>query len=194
MKYLKMLGLAVIAASAFMAFVGAGTASATICTTDVNGGICPTGWQVDKLELSQVGSGVLETTPGSTLITCTGADITVNSATAGATRAPVSTLDFTECNTTPKVLANGEIEVNSKDEVRSIGGKITATLFGVSCEYGTGEGTTLGNLTTGHEPHVDVNAVISKVGGGFLCPASTRWTTTFVVTNHTELYGASGVS
>jgi len=53
MKYLKILGLAAVSAAALMAFVGAGTASATVlCTTEgiKNGGVtgttCPEGWAV----------------------------------------------------------------------------------------------------------------------------------------------------
>jgi hypothetical protein len=52
MKYLKMLGLAAVAAAALMAFAGAGTASADeLCTENENlENMCPAGKLITSVE------------------------------------------------------------------------------------------------------------------------------------------------
>lgn len=66
MKYAKMLGLAVVAAMALMAFVGAGTASATLCKVNESpcaaGNQYPTHTTVKAHSSSAVLSGSLEVT------------------------------------------------------------------------------------------------------------------------------------
>lgn len=74
MKYLKMLGLAAVAAAALMAFVGAGTASAkegVLCSTTSNP--CNSKWAAGTvIDFSLKGSAVWTNAEnGETLETCT---------------------------------------------------------------------------------------------------------------------------
>jgi len=190
MKYLKLLGLAAVAATALIAFVGAGTASAvTLCTTDEPGTTTCTGsaWKVTHIEASQIGSGVLEDTSGNTLITCTTSSMTAGPmSTGGGAGTPstgsVTALSFSNCNSTPVVLKKGTLSVNSSRQFISNGGEITASLFGVSCNYATSN-TVLGTGVQGSDT-LTINAVIKRSAGGFLCPETTKWTATFTITNH----------
>jgi hypothetical protein len=61
-------------------------------------------------------------------------------------------------------------------------------IFGVSCTYGAGTSTDVGVLTGGASPTLKVNAIIKKTAGGFICPAETRWTGEYKVTEPTPLY------
>jgi len=75
MRYVKMFGLAALAATALMALVGVGTASATkgvACSTATNP--CTSRWAVPTafdLSLTPGGSSQFRSTSGTTLTTCT---------------------------------------------------------------------------------------------------------------------------
>lgn len=77
MNYLKMLGLAAVAVAALTAFLGAGTASATvICKTEPTAGVCPEGWDYSagtkgKASLEKGTTAILRSTAGSIEDTCT---------------------------------------------------------------------------------------------------------------------------
>jgi hypothetical protein len=199
MKYLKFIGLAAIAAIALMAFAGAGTASATeICT--MNTFPCPAGSQISTLELSKDPntSPVFETTEGSIQGTCTGITasgaVTQGDATHTAV-VPQVTLGFTGCTNTTVVNNAAACEY----EFHGISGSVNATVttrgctfsvnLGVNCYYGGGGGITLGTLVGGTTKTLTVNTVIEKIdGSSFLCPQTTRWTASYMVTNHSAVY------
>jgi hypothetical protein len=108
MKYLKMLGLAAVAASALMAFVGAGSASATaLCSALPTGSplACPAGTVLAKgakILGKSTKSGVLTTSSGT--ITCTSSHFEDELTSAAASGADLSdkvlSLTFTGCTTT----------------------------------------------------------------------------------------------
>lgn len=188
MKHLKMFVLAAIAALGLMALGGAGTASATTLFTDPAHTIhYPAG---TELHLTLVPGTSFRQTPG----TCT--QSTIKAATTNTTgtviSATVSVFDHGVCNETTDTVANGSLEIKftsgSNGEVTGKGNSLTSTIFGGSCTYGTGSGTKLGTLTGGSEPVLAINATVSKVAGGFLCPSTTGWHGEFFITSPHAVY------
>lgn len=195
MKYLKMLGLAAIAASALMAFIGAGTASATIlCETNVTSG-CGNAWDVvsgSELDFSLESgtSALLKETPfpggfGGTIATCT--ESTSKGTTSNTSGTSVSgsldeTLDanghpkgltFGNCTNTVTVIKAGSLSVTNSagtknGAVSSTGAKVTIVAFGLNCIYET-NGTSIGTITgnASAAPTFDIKAVIPSTNG---CP------------------------
>jgi hypothetical protein len=210
MRTLKMLGLAAIAALGLMAFVGAGTASAaTTCKTKPNAANeCPAGWHypigtISHMTLKAGTSANLTNTAGETIVTCTESTIKTHSTTTGGLNQPVKKAITvatwgsvaTPCTTTTDTTALGELQVEATSggngTVSGSGSKVTVNFAGVSCVYGTGAGTTIGTVTGGEPATVDVNAVVNKQEGGFLCPTTTLWKATYVVTEPKPLWIAN---
>lgn len=207
MKYLKMLGLAAVAAAALTAFVGAGTAMAengVICSTNTNP--CTSKWAVGtKLDwsLKSGTSAKLTTTGGTTLNTCSYStveqEITANPNATGTAEGPNKKVDWetatTKCAATPTTTlvlgggkitgitgtVNGNLIATSKIEVTN---NLPET-FGGSCNYGVEAGTAIGTVTGGTAPEFHANAVAKKLNGGFLCPETTKWVATYVLTSPT---------
>ncbi len=188
MKYLKMLGLAAVAALALAAF-GAGTASAT----ELYKGATTAGVGTEIVSTLQTGSSaLLKDTLGGANDTCTSSEVkgTIESAGSSTTHpsGKISSLTFGGCSHTTTVLANGSLEIKhiaatTNGTVISKGARVTvkSTIFGVSCVANTGEGTTIGTLTgkTSGNAVMDINGVITLENG---CGDST-WTGTYLVTS-----------
>jgi hypothetical protein len=201
MKHLKMLGLAAIAALGLMAFVGAGTASATTLATDVAGTIHYEAGTVIHSTLKPETSALLETTGGAEIATCTGSTVqgkledpvveTAGKKFVSGTwiTGAIEKLTWEGCNQTTDNVNLGSLEImqigtEDRGEVRSKGSNVTLGVFGVSCTYGTGEGTILGNISGGEAPVLTINAILARSAGNtLLCPASGRWTATYIVTS-----------
>jgi hypothetical protein len=200
MKYLKMLGLAVVAAAALMAFVGAGTASAT---TLAIGGVAQNKAVTLEATLLPGTSALLKDEFGTTTDTCLSSTVegtTENRVSPETTRftgavvgGKINTLDFTQCTHTTTVLAPGSLHVTwisgtDNGTVTSIGAEVTvqSTFFGASAVCKTGEGTDIGTLTgktlTTEHAIMDINA---KINCGIL--GSSSWTGTYKVTSPTGL-------
>lgn len=223
MKYLKIFGLAAIAAMALMAFVGAGSASATVLCEITpteeglpNEGECPEEFAVDEIEASLTGTAILETTSGSpptVLDTCTVGRVKSHTTTKGSTTetatGPIDELFWGEvtkgCTKTTDTLANesepkfGELEIHSIGDTHN--GTVTAknakvtvnTIFG-SCVYGTGAELDLGILKGGSPATLEINTTVKKQpGGNAACPAETRWTANYAVTGPGSLWVATGI-
>lgn len=201
MKYLKMLGLAAVAAMAFMAFVGSSSASADVlCTTNTTPA-CSAGWRVTTLvgTLKAKTSALLTTTAGETLVSCTESSVEGKDETGSETAEPsgaITALTWGGCSSTVDTLENGSLEVKTVEISpgvfihRVIGKKsrVTVSILGVSCVYGTGEGTTVGELLVGSPAQVEANAIVKKIEGGFLCPETPRWKAIYQITNHTGVW------
>jgi hypothetical protein len=201
MKYVKALGLAVLAAAAVMAFVGAGTASATVlCKNNAEPCSEPYGAGT-TINSTQEGSGILETLSGELLVTCTESTVKGKVEKAGSATEPVSgpveTLSFGGCTNEVKTLATGSLEVSWSEKTNgtltSKNGKVTVAILGVSCTYGTAAtgtklGTVTGGVTAEKQATIDINAVVPLVEGSFLCPKETRWTASYTVTEPKPLY------
>jgi hypothetical protein len=185
MKYLKMLGLAAVAAMALMA-IGAGSASAT--TLEVKG-VTQSGAVEIKASLESGTSAILQTTSGGFANTCKESAVTGKTSvfTGTTVSGPISALTFTSCTTSPVTVdEKGSLTVErigstTNGTVRSAGAKVTVpSPFGaLTCS--TGAGTDIGTLTgkaTG-QATMDINAVLNC---GFLVPSAT-WTGSYVVTS-----------
>jgi hypothetical protein len=195
MKHLKMFGLAVFAAMAVAAFVGAGTASAT--TLEI-GGVTQNTSVTIQASLEQGTSALLKDSAGTTTDTC------VASSVHGSTSSPYSAatvqgaltekengLSFSSCSHTTKTLASGSLSISSIEgsthgTLSSSGAEVTvvSTAFGASAVCKTGSGTHIGTLTGVKEGHatMDVNA---KINCGILGTAT--WTAAYTVTTPTGL-------
>jgi len=206
MKYVKMLGLAAVAAMALMAFLGAGTASATVlckeagkttgCTNDFVKG--------QRIEATTtVGTtAILETTGGVVLDKCTGSKITGEIEVTGGAETTVSGpidplnketgksgLEWGECSRTTHTLKVGKLEVhhitNTDNGTLTATGGIEVTIntiFG-SCVFGTGEALDVGKLTGGNPATINTEkTVVPKISGNAACPTHGVWNAQFTLT------------
>ncbi len=189
MKYVKMLGLAAVAAMALMAF--AGTASATVLTSPA--GTHYTG----AIQASAESSLLLRA--GFANITCTESSVAGTTENTGGpsetVRGPISSLTFSNCNATVHVLKTGSLEVHTigsgpNGTLTSTGAEATVATLGTSCTYGTNNthiGTLTGSKTTGGNATLDIEAKLTKTAGGFLCASPAAWEGSYVVTNPSYL-------
>lgn len=221
MKYLKMLGLAAVAAMALMAF-GAGTASATKLCTTTDTPDCSAGWAygVGTTIHATLKSGTTaklwnDPKGESPLVTCTGSTVKGSISNAGGTGSTVSGpldtttnaeekhtgLTWSGCSTTVDTITTegsiGELEIHwiegtHNGTVTSKGTDVTVNIFGVTCTYGSGAGLDLGTLTGGTEPILSINTTVNKVAGGFLCPGHAIWEAEYVVTEPHALFVTTG--
>lgn len=202
MKYLKMLGLAAVAAAALMAFAGAGTASADeLCTEPAVSSMCPAGKIITALEASLVGSAKLEDSKGNTLDTCTAGEVKITDITTSATgtsslSGTVTAADLTwGTGTTPCTFTTTTTAGGTVHGTPAAGGgtTITATNFEVTinsplgdCKYTSGASLDLGNVANGGR-ELAINVSVAKTAGA-LCPSTAKWNATYKVTNHTAVY------
>jgi hypothetical protein len=190
MKYLKMLGLVAIAAAALMAVAGSGTASATVlCHTTSTP--CAQKWAANtqvEFTLGSGSSGEWMRTGGELITTCTEGQIKGKISNAGSESAtvkiPVAASDFIwpKCTSTSETLAGGEFEIHAiagtdNGTVTASGFNFTTTVTGISCSFYFPEGTIYGTLTASGSgnANIDINTVLSKKEGSFLCPSSLQW-------------------
>ena len=192
MKYLKMLGLAAIAAAALM--VIAGPASATTLTSPAN----------TKLG---VGAEIKASTPAGThavldspigKIECNGSVAGKITNAGGGTptvsvEGSLSTLSFTGCTTaTVHVLKNGTLKITSsgggKGALVSNGAEVTVETFGLHCIYATSN-TAIGTVTGGSPATLAISATIPRTGGksGAFCGSTAPWTGSYTVTSPNPL-------
>jgi hypothetical protein len=216
MKYVKMLGLAAVAAAALMAFVGASTASATVlCNVEptegssnaTKGTVCPSGHAMEGVAIHAVldpGTGAAKLTTAFKNIECnkstvegtTGAEGDATHTVSGT----ISTLTFEECNCTVTVLKKGTLEVHwiadtFNGTLTSSGAEVTAscsTIFGtVHCIYAT-NATDLGVATGGNPATMDIeSADIPRLPTSGLCDESANWDAKYEVTSPKPLYVAA---
>ena len=188
MKYLKMLGLAAVAAMALTAFT-AGSASAT--TLEAEGSAKSSAVTISA-SLQKESSAVLRTTGGLFANTCLGSTAHGTSASpfSGASvGGPLSSLTFTSCSEEKVVVDNaGSLSIawtsGTNGTVTSKEAVVTVpSPFGtLNCKTGTG--TDIGTLTgaasaTGHAT-MDINGVINC---GIV--PSALWQGTYTVTSPT---------
>lgn len=196
MKYLKMLGLAAVAAAALMAFVGAGTASAetTLCKNAAGTECYGTNTKVES-ELKE-GEAVLTPSSGFGETKCKKSFLDGKIETATTPSGKVTTLSFTECNRTVSTVEKGTLAIHhtsgNNGNLTSNGAKVAITILGVTCEFG-GEITSGLTFNAGTEPSVTATATISELSGHFGCPASAVWHAVYKVTTPTPAYVVTGV-
>jgi hypothetical protein len=200
MKYIKMLGLAVIAAAALTAILGAGTASATkLCETSATSA-CPTAvakgstlkfTAEDSIKLLGPFNIIIDTCTASTV---EGPTTSVGGAAGVPVKGEVKTLTFTECAHPVTVAKGGTMEVEQdagtdNGFVKSSGATVTVhevpNIIGnpPTCAYTTNN-TPLGKITgmlTGST--FDIEATISTETSG--CPNGT-WSGHYTYTGTTQ--------
>jgi hypothetical protein len=206
MKYLKMLGLAAVAAMALTAFLGAGSASATVLCTEANTteDCHENGEAYNKgteFEASLVGTATLtNTSTTTTYVTCSGGAVTGHTENTGigpegehetnikieGTEVGWSGCSFTTDTLNPGTLEIDWIEGTDNGTVTSKEAEVTTNIFG-SCVYGTGKGTDLGVLEGGETPKLVIHAVVKRLKF-CLGPAEAEWNAEYHVTSPTPLY------
>lgn len=199
MKYLKMLALTAVAAGALMAFIGAGTASATVlCSTTADP--CPFAqtWPVDTTLHFTIPSGSsasLTDTAGEPIDTCSGSTVhgaitSPGSATTTVT-GHIDGLTWESCTFPTKTLTMKNLEVHKINGTSN--GTVTAdgqsevtinTVFFGSCIYGITSGESIGDLTEGKPAVFHADAIAHKLSGSNLaCPATAKWKATYTLTS-----------
>ena len=194
MKYLKILGLAAIAGMAVMAFVGAGTASATVaCKTTTT----PCGSLATELDASLSGTATLSA-EGITLDTCSAGTVKGPVTEQGSTKTLKITVDttWTNCTQTTTQNEHGTLEIHwisgtDNGTVTATGFVVTVnTIFG-SCTYGFG--TTpkdLGEIKGGAPGTLAINTSVPRISGP--CPATATWVANYTVTTPNPVYIREG--
>lgn len=189
---------AIFAVTAFlMAFLGAGSASATVlCNESATTG-CKSYGKGAILDgyLSETSATL---TAGETLLdTCTSATFEGKTSTAGSStetvRESIEELTWGSCTKTTDTITKGELEIHwiSGTDNGTVTGKNISftvnTVFG-TCTYGTGESRDLGTLKGGNPATVEISATLVKTAGGFACPTEPKWVATYTVASPRPLY------
>ena len=209
MKYLKMIGLAAIAAVALMAITGAGTASATVFCHSTSTS-CAEKWvkgTEPRFTVRPGGAGTWRTTGGEIFAKCPEGELRGEITNAGNASETVKTSVPASGLTWPGVegciktitLEGGTLEVHAitgtdNGTVTVSGFRITIynAALGGSCIYGFATGEHIGVLTASgsNSAILDINTIFLKKEGSFLCPASLNWAEEFqqVQPNGTALY------
>ena len=199
MKYLKTLALAAVAAGALMAFIGAGTASASeVCSTAVSP--CPFGqrWGVTPFifSLKSGTSALLKETgaEGGTLDTCktseVAGEITNSGSSTTTVTGKITKLTWGTCTFPTTTTVLGKLEVHNiagtsngtltSDEVTKV--TINTIFFG-TCVYTVEAGKSIGDITGGGPSVLHANAVAKKQeGSAFACPETSVWSAEYVLT------------
>jgi hypothetical protein len=198
MKYLKMFGLAALAA-ALMAFAAVGTASATTLES-------PAGTQLKKgTFITAESEGTTELHPPFGSINCKKSHISGTTITDGGhpgdVEGTVESLSFTECNATVtplkvegdygtlRIASNG----NGSGTLYGTNQEVTVVYLGFHCIFKTNNtklGTVTGSGATGSNATLDIEATIPRTGGssGSFCGKEAQWTGSYKVTNPNPLY------
>jgi hypothetical protein len=188
MKYVKILGLAAVAAAALMTFVGASMASATVlCSTTTT----PCNAKVasgTRIGYVSEGSLLIRETGGETLDTCKKSKITGEN--TSSTTGTTTTLDWEECTFITTTVLLGKLEVTGPLTGTSNGtivsdaeDKVTMSIpFFGSCVYGHPAGVSLGTLTEGKPATFDANSVTTKRSGSSItCPQTSLFSGTYTM-------------
>ncbi|MDQ3725056.1 MAG: hypothetical protein M3335_04055 [Actinomycetota bacterium] len=202
MKYIKMLGLAAVAAAALMAFVGASTASATVlCKVNTATTGCHVGGNAyakgTTIKGNLTATAILETVGGEVLNKCTGSTLEGKTETTGGAAETVEgkilTLSWSGCEKHTTTLSTGKLVIHYSEKdngtLTASGTEVTINgIFGTSCVYGAGEGLNLGTVVGGSPATIAINTIVPRISGGFLCPAEARWTASYELTSPKPLY------
>ena len=218
MKYVKILGLAAVAAMAMMALLGAGSASATVlCQTTPQEiekvkGVCPAGWDYPA---GTVVDGSLEESATlwrtnekdeevELLDTCKTSTVKGPTANTGSSTETVTgaieELTWKECTRPTETFVNGELEIHwiSGTHNGTVTGKNTSVLVETivgKCTFGTAAtGTDIGTATGGTMGTIDIATTVPLIKDDTafqVCPKTSFWTAKYTVTSPEPLYVAT---
>ena len=196
MKHVKMLGLAIVAALALTAVVGAGTASATvICSTNPCGTHYASGTTISGSSNHAVLTTNIDT------VTCTSSGFSGKTTTTGGAnetvKGTISSLTFSGCTNKEGEKCNvSSVNTPYNAEVHASGkGNGTLTVFNggafvdcgsfINCTF---TAATASLSVTGGTPATAKANGISLSSSGFLCPSTATWTATYTVTSPKSLF------
>jgi hypothetical protein len=196
MKHVKMPALAAVATGALMAFIGAGTASATVlCSTTIE--TCPTAqkWGAIPLDFSLVKETLasLTETSGPPIVSCNTSTVKGKISNRGSSTetvtGPVEELTWGGCTLPMKTLKTSNLEVHwitgTSNGTVTADGKFEVTintvLFG-SCVYKIEAGAELGVIEEGKPATFTANAPAVKTVGVHPCPETALWSAKYQVT------------
>lgn len=165
MKHLKMLGLAAVAVTAFAAFLGGGSASATVlCKTAANP--CPTesrfsaGAQIDGSLMA--GTSLTWENAIQPVDTCTGSTFKVKSTTPGSSTETVmfavEEWTFSGCLSMDRLITPGEMQVHWVSGTNN--GTLTArgtSGTAAGCSWSLPEWTTIGLVKGGNPASIEID-------------------------------------
>ena len=187
-----------------MAFVGAGTASATvICKNNLNTANCSEPYEAGAEGTASLEKGttaVLEQR-GSVLVTCTESVIKSTLKTPGSSTTTVesglSSITWGGCNTTVDTINGGSavlhwVSGTDNGTLTTVGTEVTVNIFGVSCTYGAGASTDIGTTVGGNPGFLAVNSTFTKTAGGFLCASTAGFKGRYIATSPTSAWVSAG--
>lgn len=198
MKYLKMAGLALLAAMALTAVAATGSASATVYCSTTADPCPPTQRWFSLLNFRMAADHTavhLRDTEGGELDSCSESAVKGTITNAGSSTstvtASVEELTWGSCTFPTKTLAAGKFETHkisgTSNGTVTLDGSTEVTIntvFFGSCIYGGSAGTDAGTTTEGNPPVFHANAVTKKKSGSnFACPETSLWTGTYTGTS-----------
>jgi len=211
MKYLKLLGLAAVAAAALTAFVGPSTASANtvLCHTTVTTGCGAAGWHWGvgaEVDFSAASGGTARLTDTSGFIavaTCTGGTFQwiLTRTTTPKWHVLASDLTWSGCSQTTDTLTGGELEIahiagTHNGTVTANGFAVTVPFGSATCAYGFTAAKDIGTFVpsaNGLDGSLSINVGVSLIAAHSSasgCPSSCKWITTYTQTTNTAAYVA----
>ena len=176
---------------AFMAFVGAGTASATTLATS---GVAENAAISINATLASGTSAILKDNLGIQTDTCTTSTVqgkTISPFTGTSVSGNILSLTFGSCTDTTTVLSAGALKIEwtsgTNGKVSSSGAEVTvfATALNASAVCKTGTGTEIGTFTGVKTGKATMDISTSKLNCGILGTAT--WTGTYTVTGPENL-------
>jgi hypothetical protein len=207
MKHLKMLGLAVVAAAAFMAVIGAGMASATELCSTATTPCSGTKYSSTTINAMLVPATWTTFTTSITTVTCTSSTIKAKTTSAGGAGATAVTgestaFEFTGCTRTggesctvkSTNLGNVSISGGSASETAKFDYNITTKTgahvecgFFINCTFSVLSALLPSRNQVAGMPIIrPENLALAKEGG--LCPESATWNGTYEATEPTQLF------
>jgi hypothetical protein len=204
MKQMKILVLTAVAATALLAAVGASTASATLtslCKKDTTTGSLPVCEEPHRYPAATTVHAALEgaLVIESPLVKIVCEESTIQATTEQITAIPlgaiVEALTFGKCGgATLTTVDKGTLDIEIIDipvwthngTLTFTGTKVKVVQLGLECVYSLGHA---GILTGGAMATVDLSGNLTKVAGGFLCPAqNVKFNGSYTVTSPEPLW------
>lgn len=204
MKHLKMLGLAVVAAAALMAVIGAGTASATELCSTATTPCSGTKYGVGTTIRATSTNATLKTFVGTVACThseivgeVTGAGGSGTTAVTGKTQVlefSGCTLGETTCTITQEAVGNSSVTGGSASATATFNYNVTSKTGSkvvcgslINCVYSTSSAVLKGQNTTSGTPTIKAeNISLAREGG--ICPSESIWNATYTVVEPDPLY------
>lgn len=197
MKYVKTLGLVVVAAAALMAFLSAGTASATVlCQEEA----CEKTYGPETKLNSQLVGGAAHLEGPFGTINCnkstTEGSITNAGGSTSTVEGTLSGMTFTECNATVTVLKKGTVVAHTDGEKADnngtstvSGSEVTIEFVGFHCIFTTNN-TDVGTIVGGEHSVTKIKAAIPRSGGrsGAFCGSTGAMTAEYGETKPGAIY------